>query len=157
MSVDGNGKPDIPTTASQTELECISCVTPIRNTDATNTCVTAKSSGRVMCKTLSCQAITATYRLGTEGTDTYYYAKRGCTADPEDGMVDGEQNPADTAVTPEGWTGVKQYNQRSTTAVGNTQRTSTVSIAKVYGMIYIFYTSLKNLHFKIATHVNRIL
>ena len=32
---------------------------------------------RVMCKTLSCQAVTATYRLGADSQETYYYAKRG--------------------------------------------------------------------------------
>ena len=143
MSTDGNGKPDVPTTKLQDELECISCVTPIGNTDASNNCVTAKASGRVMCKTLSCQAITATYRLGSEGTDTFYYAKRGCTADPEDGIAEGEQDPADAAVTPAGWTGIKQYNQRSTTAVGNTQRTSTVSVAKIFGSNYLLFTESK--------------
>ena len=30
-----------------------------------------------MCKTLSCQAVTATYRLGADSQETYYYAKRG--------------------------------------------------------------------------------
>ena len=73
--------------------------------------------------------------MGSESTEVYYYAKRGCTADPEDGVVEGEQDPADSAVTPEGWTGIKQYNQRSTTAVGNTARTSTISIAKIFGTL----------------------
>ena len=57
----------------------------------------------------------------------------GCTPDPEDGVKEGEQDPADASVTPEGWTNIKQYNQRSTTPNGNTQKTGTVSVAVPYG------------------------
>ena len=44
MTSDGTGAPDLPTTLVTPELECISCVTPIGNTDSTvspsnrNTC-----------------------------------------------------------------------------------------------------------------------
>ena len=42
MSTAGDGPPDVPTTTSQNELECISCATPIQNTDVSNPCVSAK-------------------------------------------------------------------------------------------------------------------
>ena len=131
MSADGGGKPDLPVTVLIDELECLSCVTPIGNTNAVNTCVSAKTNGRVKCKTLSCGSVTANYILG-DSTDKYYYAKRGCDADPEDGKPDGEQDPADEAVVPRGWTGIKQYNQRTTTKNGNTGRSSSTSLAKVF-------------------------
>ena len=35
MTSDGTGAPDLPTTLVTPELECISCVTPIGNTDST--------------------------------------------------------------------------------------------------------------------------
>ena len=35
MTSDGTGAPDLPTTLVTSELECISCVTPIGNTDST--------------------------------------------------------------------------------------------------------------------------
>ena len=35
MTSDGTGAPDVPTTLVTSELECISCVTPIGNTDST--------------------------------------------------------------------------------------------------------------------------
>ena len=35
MTSDGTGAPDLPTTLVTAELECISCVTPIGNTDST--------------------------------------------------------------------------------------------------------------------------
>ena len=131
MSADGGGKPDLPVTVLIDELECLSCVTPIGNTNAVNTCVSAKTNGRVKCKTLSCGSVTANYLLG-DSTDKYYYAKRGCDADPEDGKPDGEQDPADEPVVPRGWTGIKQYNQRTTTKNGNTGRSSSTSQAKVF-------------------------
>ena len=131
MSADGGGKPDLPTTVLIDELECLSCVTPIGNTNAVNTCVSAKTNGRVKCKTLSCASVTANYLLG-DSTDKYYYAKRGCDADPEDGKPDGEQDPADESVVPRGWTGIKQYNQRTTTKNGNTGRSSSTSSAIVF-------------------------
>jgi len=131
MSADGGGKPDLPVTVIIDELECLSCVTPIGNTDAVNTCVSAKTNGRVKCKTLSCASVTANYVLG-DSTDKYYYSKRGCDADPEDGKADGEQDPADEPVVPAGWTGIKQYNQRTTTKNGNTGRSSSTSTAKVF-------------------------
>ena len=131
MSPDGSGKPDVPVTVRVAELECLSCVTPIGNTDSTNTCVNAKTTGRVKCKTLSCASTTANYLLG-DSSDKYYYAKRGCDVDPEDGKPDGEQDPADLAVVPAGWTNIKQYNQRTTTKNGNTGRSSSTSLAKIY-------------------------
>ena len=131
MSPDGSGKPDLPVTVLVPELECLSCVTPIGNTDSTNTCVNAKTAGRVKCKTLSCGSVTSNYLLG-DSNDKYYYAKRGCDADPEDGKPDGEQDPADLAVVPAGWTNIKQYNQRTTTKNGNTGRSSSTSTAKIY-------------------------
>ena len=131
MSADGGGKPDLPVTVIIDELECLSCVTPIGNTNAVNTCVSAKTNGRVKCKTLSCASVTANYVLG-DSTDKYYYAKRGCDADPEDGKPDGEQDPADESVVPSGWTNIKQYNQRTTTKNGNTGRSSSTSTAAVF-------------------------
>ena len=131
MSADGGGKPDLPVTVLIDELECLSCVTPIGNTNAVNTCVSAKTNGRVKCKTLSCASVTANYYLG-DSTDKYYYAKRGCDADPEDGKPDGEQDPADEPVVPAGWTNIKQYNQRTTTKNGNTGRSSSTSTAAVF-------------------------
>ncbi len=133
MSSDGSGKPDIPAVAAATdELECISCSTPIGNTDSANDCVTSKTTGRVKCKTLACSAITSSYKLGEDATETYYFAKRGCAADPDDGVVDGEQDNADDYVVPNGWTNIKQYNQRSTTTNGNTGRSSSISTAVVF-------------------------
>ena len=40
--------------------------------------------------------------------------------------------PADEPVVPRGWTGIKQYNQRTTTKNGNTGRSSSTSQAKVF-------------------------
>ena len=150
MSTDGSGKPDLPVTARVEELECLSCVTPIGNvsrlyksyntvmilnkiqTDSTNSCVNAKTTGRVKCKTLSCASVTANYLLG-EASEKYYYAKRGCDVDPEDGTPDnGEQDPADLSVVPAGWSSIKQHNQRTTTKNGNTGRASSTSVAKVF-------------------------
>ena len=47
-------------------------------------------------------------------------------------MKNGEQAQADSYVFPAGYTNVKQTNQRTTTSKGNTLRTSTVSVAKVF-------------------------
>ena len=94
-----------------------------------DSCVTAKTSRRVRCKTLSCSAIVSNYKIGDI---EYYYAKRGCTADPEENYVEGEQYPADKETIPRGWTGIKQYNQRTTTKNGNTGRSSSTSQAKVF-------------------------
>ena len=45
MSVDGNGSPDLPTIASAvSELECLSCLTPLQNTRADDICVTGGAS-----------------------------------------------------------------------------------------------------------------
>ena len=82
---------------------------------------------------LSSAAVTAAYKLDAADTaETYYYAKRGCAADPNDGVKNGEQAQADSYVFPAGYTNVKQTNQRTTTSKGNTLRTSTVSVAKVF-------------------------
>ena len=78
-------------------------------------------------------AVTAAYKLDSSDTgETFYYAKRGCAADPIDGIKTGEQAQADSYVFPPGYTDVKQNNQRTTTPKGNTLRTSTVSVAKVF-------------------------
>ena len=82
-------------------------------------CVTAKTNRRVQCKTLSCSAIVSNYKIGDI---EYYYAKRGCTADPEASHIEGEQYPADKETVPSGWTGIKQYNQRTSIKNGNTLR-----------------------------------
>ena len=63
------------------------------------------------------------YKLDAADTsETYYYAKRGCAADPLDGVDTGEQAQADAFVFPAGYTDIKQSNQRTTTAKGNTLR-----------------------------------
>lgn len=84
-----------------------------------DSCVTAKTNRRVQCKTLSCSAIVSNYKIGDV---EYYYAKRGCTADPEASHIEGEQYPADKETVPSGWTGIKQYNQRTSIKNGNTLR-----------------------------------
>ena len=66
-------------------------------------------------------------------SDIFYYSKRGCTVDPDDGKTMGEQDPADAAVVPSGYTAIKQYNQRSTSALGNTGRSSSVNTAAIFG------------------------
>ena len=81
----------------------------------------------------SCESITASYKLSENAKDTYYYAKRSCTVDPEDGKIMGTQYPADQGVAPPGYVNIKQYNQRSTNSLGNTAKASFVSIAKVFG------------------------
>ena len=81
----------------------------------------------------SCESITASYKLSENAQDTYYYAKRSCTVDPEDGKIMGTQYPADPGVAPPGYVNIKQYNQRSTNSLGNTAKASFVSIAKVFG------------------------
>ena len=45
----------------------------------------------------------------------------------------GEQDPADSAVVPSGYTAIKQNNQRSTSALGNTGRSSSVNTAIIFG------------------------
>ena len=94
MTSDGTGAPDLPTTLVTPELECISCVTPIGNTDSTvslfieintrveltqmffkNTCVTAKSTGRVKCKTLSCNSVTSAFKLSADGKFLFYLTR----------------------------------------------------------------------------------
>ena len=96
---------------------------PEKNDD----CVTAKTSSRVKCKTLSCSAIVANYKIDL---NEYYYAKRGCTSDPEAEKTNGEQYPADEETVPRGLTGIKQYNQQTVAKNGNTLRK--VSIIKIY-------------------------
>ena len=70
-----------------------------------DSCVTAKTNRRVQCKTLSCSAIVSNYKIGDV---EYYYAKRGCTADPEASHIEGEQYPADKETVPSGWTGTRR-------------------------------------------------
>ena len=54
MSTDGSGPPDVPKIASPVpELECLSCATPLSNTNSENTCVNAKTEQTVKCKTLA--------------------------------------------------------------------------------------------------------
>ena len=153
MSPDGAGPPDLPKIATAVEeLECLSCSTPISNTNSENTCVNAKTTQTVKCKTLLCAAVTSgritiknksfltkfilsyiilssilnitlAYKLDAADTsETFYYAKRGCAADPLDGVDTGEQAQADAFVFPPGYTDIKQSNQRTTTAKGNTLR-----------------------------------
>jgi len=133
MSSDGAGPPDLPTIAAAvSELECLSCATPIANTNGDNNCVTAKTTQTVKCKTLACAAIVSNYKLDASDTaETYYYAKRGCAANPEDGVTTGDQAQADSFVIPKGYTGIKQTNQRVTTTKANTIQASSASIATV--------------------------
>lgn len=133
MSADGSGPPDLPALAAAVnELECLSCVTPIDNTNNENNCVTAKTALTVKCKTLSCNAIVSNFKLENSDTaDTYYYAKRGCTANPEDGVATGDQTQADSFVIPKGYTGIKQTNQRVTTKKSNTIQASSASVATI--------------------------
>ena len=54
MSTDGSGPPDVPKIAPPVpELECLSCATPLSNTNSENTCVNAKTEQTVKCKTLA--------------------------------------------------------------------------------------------------------
>jgi hypothetical protein len=77
--------------------------------------------------------LTSAYKLDASDTaETYYYAKRGCAADPNDGIKTGEQAQADSFVFPAGYTDIKQNNQRTTTSNGNTLRTSAVSVATLF-------------------------
>ena len=133
MSSDGSGPPDVPALApAVNELECLSCVTPIDNTSNENNCVTAKTALTVKCKTLACSAIVSNFKLENSDTaDTYYYAKRGCAANPEDGIVTGDQTQADSFVIPKGYTGIKQTNQRVTTKKANTIQASSASVATI--------------------------
>ena len=92
-------------------------------------------------------ATVANYKLDTSSTSaTYYYAKRGCAGSPEDGRQSGDQSVADrfvhlysirnkiqfSFITPPGYTGVKQTNQRTTSTKSNTLQASSVSIATVF-------------------------
>ena len=133
MSSDGAGPPDLPTIkAAVSELECLACATPISNTNGDNNCVTAKTTQTVKCKTLACAAVVSNYKLDASDTaETYYYAKRGCAANPEDGVSTGDQAQADSYVIPKGYTGIKQTNQRVTTTKANTIQASSASIATV--------------------------
>lgn len=133
MSSDGAGPPDLPTIAAAvSELECLACATPISNTNGDNNCVTAKTTQTVKCKTLACAAVVSNYKLDASDTaETYYYAKRGCAANPEDGVSTGDQAQADSYVIPKGYTGIKQTNQRVTTTKANTIQASSASIATV--------------------------
>ena len=67
----------------------------------------------------------------SDTADTYYYAKRGCTANPEDGVATGDQTQADSFVIPKGYTGIKQTNQRVTTKKANTIQASSASVATI--------------------------
>ena len=133
MSSDGAGPPDLPTIkAAVSELECLACATPLSNTNGDNNCVTAKTTQTVKCKTLACAAVVSNYKLDASDTaETYYYAKRGCAANPEDGVSTGDQAQADSYVIPKGYTGIKQTNQRVTTTKANTIQASSASIATV--------------------------
>ena len=54
MSTAGSGPPDLPGIAVPVqELECLSCATPLSNTNAENNCVNAKTEQTVKCKTLA--------------------------------------------------------------------------------------------------------
>ena len=47
MSTDGNGSPDLPTMATAvSELECLSCLTPLQNSRADDVCVTGGALSR---------------------------------------------------------------------------------------------------------------
>ena len=105
-----------------------------------DSCVTAKTNRRVQCKTLSCSAIVSNYKIGDV---EYFYAKRGCTADPEASHIEGEQYPADKETVPSGWTGIKQYNQRTSIKNGNTLRKVFQNLFKKY-----FVKSLISFAFK---------
>ena len=60
MSVDGSGPPDLPKLVDPvSEIECLSCSTPLSNTNSENTCVNAKTTQTVKCKTLLCAAVTS--------------------------------------------------------------------------------------------------
>lgn len=102
-----------------------------------DSCVTAKTNRRVQCKTLSCSAIVSNYKIGDV---EYYYAKRGCTADPEASHIEGEQYPADKETVPKGWTGIKQYNQRTSIKNGNTLRKG----FRIFCMIFCYFVNFVN-------------
>ena len=55
-----------------------------------------------------------------ETAETFYYAKRGCAANPDDGVRTGDQAQADQYVIPAGYTGIKQTNQRVSSTKANT-------------------------------------
>jgi hypothetical protein len=132
-STDGTGAPDIPDSIKFPEIECLKCQTPSANTNGAEPCAKGDSTGRVKCKTLSCSAVLATYKLDeSESAETYYYAKRGCTADPDDGVASGVSVAAERYVAPAGYTGITQTNQRSYSGDnGNTQRVAQASTAKI--------------------------
>ena len=83
--------------------------------------MTAKTALTVKCKTLACSAIVSNYKLEAgETAETFYYAKRGCAANPDDGVRTGDQAQADQFVIPAGYTGIKQTNQRVSSTKANT-------------------------------------
>ena len=63
---------------------------------------------------------------------TYYYAKRGCTTDPDDGIISGMAEKPDDYIVPIGYTGIKQYNQRTTVRLGNDYQTEDVFTAQEF-------------------------
>ena len=116
-----------------------------------DSCVTAKTSRRVRCKTLSCSAIVSNYKIGDI---EYYYAKRGCTADPEENYVEGEQYPADKETVPRGWTGIKQYNQRTSIKNGNTLRKVFRTLSSMF-TVYSLLDSILMTIFKIISELQK--
>lgn len=101
-------------------LECYECTSDSKTTN--DICITpGVRTATKMCSNLNCQAVTRSYRINGE---TFYYARRGCTLNPEDGLQLGTNKNPDMRKDPDsfpynGVTNVDTYVTRSIDTKGN--------------------------------------
>ena len=87
----------------------------------------------------------------SEYSPTFYYAKRGCTADPDDGIRTGMAAVTDRYIVPAGYTGISQYNERTKESKGNKFEATEVSTAQEF-VCFSCNTTINIMSFDVPTY-----
>ena len=100
--------------ASITEIECIKCETSaITNTDIKEACYAATATTKARCDSLSCFSASVAYKSETNPDTVYYYAKRGCTVNPE--LAIPASGPVTDVKVQPGFADIRQKFEKTTT------------------------------------------
>jgi len=112
-SADSVTSPDILyQTPPITELECIKCETSsASNTDIADKCYAATTTSTDKCDSLSCFSASVAYKSEDDSETIFYYAKRGCTANPE--MIMPASGPVTDVKVQAGFAGIDQKYETS--------------------------------------------
>ena len=125
-----------------TELECIKCETSSSsNTDIKDSCYAATATTKADCDSLSCFSASVAYKSEDNPDTVYYYAKRGCTANPE--LVVPSSGPVTDVKVQPGFAEINQKNEKTTSANGNTGKPSSVQEVESFTCYECTFTASK--------------